>query len=455
MGVLVGFGSTSTVLLWLVALGAALWWLARQARAWSLVTVPAFAVFFWFLLPILLQYPFALSPLNSIATGVPAYEAYWPQVDRSLRISLAGMAAFVITFAATSKAPRPNLPTTFIARALSAWSHSGLLWAGSLGVVVLFVFLSSAGLMSAEGMRSRAMETPGLRPIYNLAVAILPTLVAIALLSANERRKAALWGLVVLLLLPALLTGSRGVAFGGIFNFALTMLGYRSLRGELKVRRLIGLVPAGLAVLLLVFYVGDVRDGQYSIVVTAASFGLELFYGNNFSDLRDFAWLLGYWDGEWLGGRTQLAGLLGFIPAVLSPFRTNWGWGRVSTDIVGLGAREVDSAHPGLRPGVFGELYLNFGVVGVVLGGLLLGYCVARLHAATRHAIACLPPFEAKLVILAAFTALGLLWNLYVTAALFGVYVTLAALVIALVAKGIVRAGVAARPVTAQAYADR
>jgi oligosaccharide repeat unit polymerase len=438
-----GFGSQPAVLLWVVACAATIWWLVRQGRDQLLVTIPAFVVVFWFVLPILLQYPFTFSPANAIATGVPAFEAYQYEVDRALFVSLVGMAAFAASFSLLPKHPRPNAPTIFIARALSAWSHPGLLWGSALAVIALFAFLGAAGVVGAEGMRIRAMEMPALRPIYNVMATVLPLLVALVLLAASERRNVVLWVLAFVLLLAALMTGSRGVAFGGIMSYGLTVLAYRSLRHDLPTRRLIAALPVAALLLFLALYLGDVRVGQYNILVTAAGVGIDLFYGNNFSDLRDFAWVLAYWDGGWFGGRTQLAGLLGFVPAVLSPFRTYWGWGRVSTDIVGLGMREVDTTHGGLRPGTFGELYLNFGLVAVVLGGLLLGYFTVRLYAATRDAVERYSPFEAKLMILAAFTALSLLFNLYVTAGLFGVYVVLGVLVLMRVAKGIVRASAA------------
>jgi oligosaccharide repeat unit polymerase len=428
------------VVLWLAGCAATVWWIARQGRDRSLVTIPVFVVVFWFFLPILLQYPFTFSPANAVATGVPAFNAYQQQIDRALLVSMVGMAAYAIGYGAAPKTARSNAPTLFIARALSAWSHSGLLWASGLTVVALFSFLTGAGLLGAEGMRSRAMETPVLRPLYNVAATIFPVLIAIVLLAAGERRKVSLWGLAFFLLLPAVMTGSRGVAFGGVMTYGLTVLAYRAVRRELRTRQVLISLPVAALVLFLAFYLGDVRNGQYNILATAANVGVDFFYGGNFSDLRDFAWVMAYWDGEWLGGRTQLAGLMGFIPAVLSPFRTNWGWGRVSTDIVGLGTREVDSAHAGLRPGMFGELYFNFGLLGVVVGGLLLGYCVVRLHAATRDAAERYSPFEAKLVILAAFTALNLLATLYISAAVFGIYVSVAVLLTMRVAKGIIRA---------------
>jgi hypothetical protein len=242
----------------------------------------------------------------------------------------------------------------------------------------------------------------------------------------------------------AVLTGARIVVFGGLAGAAFVALGYKSLRNELDGRRALALVPAALVVLLFVFYVGDVREGQYSLLLTAANFGVLFFYGNNFSDLRDFAWMLAFWDGEWLAGRTQLAGALGFIPAFLSPFRTEWGWGRVSVEMVGIGFRDTPGLHPGLRPGAFGEPYLNFGLPGVILGGLALGYVCVRLHAATRHAVASYPPFHAKLAILAAFTCLGILFQFYNTGAFFSVYVAGAVLIFLRVCKTIIRASAAA-----------
>jgi oligosaccharide repeat unit polymerase len=284
--------------------------------------------------------------------------------------------------------------------------------------------------------------------VYNSVAAILPLLIAVVMLTASERRKAGLWRLVVLLLVLAVLTESRSVAFGGLASFVLAVLGYRSLRRELRVAHALALLPVAVVVFFLMFYLGDVRSGQTNVAATASKFGFHFFYANNFSDLRDFAWVLAYWDGEALAGRTQLAGLLGFIPSVLSTFRTEWSWGRVSTDMVGVGVREATSAHPGLRPGLFGELYLNFGLVGVVAGGLVLGYVVARLYAATRDAAERYAPADAKLMILASFAALSLLVNFYMTGGFAGVYVVVGALVAVRIAKDILRSStaVAAEP---------
>jgi hypothetical protein len=428
MRLLIGVGSPLVAVLWAVTLIAAVGWLVARARERALVTLPTYLVFFWFVLPILIQYPFAFSPLNILATGGYAFDLYVKTLDHAFLISLAGMGAFVAGV------------VTFVARGLSAWSHGVLLWASGVGVAVLFAVLAGAGLVGAEGARSLALVVPVLRPVYNVIQSVLPVLIAIVLLIAAEQRRTNLWVLAAVLLVLAVLTGSRIVVFGGLASFAFVALGYRSLRHEMDGKRAAALVPVALVVLLFVFYLGDVRDGQYNLLLTAANFGAQFFYGNNFSDLRDFAWLLAFWDGDWFAGRTQLAGFLGFVPAVLSPFRTEWGWGRVSVDMVGIGFRDTPGAHPGLRPGAFGEPYMNFGIVGVLVAGLVLGYACVRLHAAAKHAVAMYPPFHAKLVILAAFTSLGALYHFYNTGAFFSVYVMVGVLVFLRMCKSVLRA---------------
>ena len=94
----------------------------------------------------------------------------------------------------------------------------------------------------------------------------------------------------------------------------------------------------------------------------------ELFYGNTFSDYRDFAWLLGSWNGEFYQGKTYIAAFLTAVP-FMSSFKNEWLFGHVTVNTVG-----ISPLSPGLRPGLFGEAYFNFGIVGVIFIGILWGY---------------------------------------------------------------------------------
>jgi oligosaccharide repeat unit polymerase len=114
--------------------------------------------------------------------------------------------------------------------------------------------------------------------------------------------------------------------------------------------------------------------GGFSVARVLGGFGFNIFFGNSFSDTRDFALVLGYWDRHFLLGKTYLAALMAFIPRVLSSFRDQWSYGVVTASIVGFDPKE----HPGLRIGIFGEAYINFGLPAVLLLGLFVG-AVQRL----------------------------------------------------------------------------
>ncbi|APS29389.1 hypothetical protein NC16_06490 [Pectobacterium brasiliense] len=103
-------------------------------------------------------------------------------------------------------------------------------------------------------------------------------------------------------------------------------------------------------------------------------FWVNIAFGNSFSDLRDFAWVYSYWDREYLMGKTQLAGLLAFVPSSISDFRQDWNIGRWTASLVGFDP----NIHPGLRMGFFGESYFNFGYLGVFLFGLVSGGILGR-----------------------------------------------------------------------------
>ena len=72
-------------------------------------------------------------------------------------------------------------------------------------------------------------------------------------------------------------------------------------------------------------YLGSARAGEYSLGSFLASFAVLFLFGNNFSDLRDFAWVYSAWDHVFWVGKTYLAALLAFVPRFASEFRDTWG----------------------------------------------------------------------------------------------------------------------------------
>jgi hypothetical protein len=185
-------------------------------------------------------------------------------------------------------------------------------------------------------------------------------------------------------------------------------------------RRKISLMRvASFAIIILVaaFYLGNARAGEYSVSGFLGSMFFLLFYGNNFSDLRDFAWVYSAWDHVLWGGKTYAAALLAFIPRFASHFRDTWGLGVATASTVGFDPQ----VHPGIRPGAFGEGFFNFGLFGVIAVGLLLGIVSRRVDIDVKCALASTQPSMMKAF--ASTMLLGIAGAFAVSAGFSGIYV--------------------------------
>jgi len=156
------------------------------------------------------------------------------------------------------------------------------------------------------------------------------------------------------------------------------------LRTRISLPRITGL---GIVILVIAFYLGNVRAGDYDVGGFFDSLAYLLLFGNNFSDLRDFAWVYSSWDHVFWGGKTYLVALLSFMPRFSSQFRNTWAVGVMTTTIIGQ-----DPEVFGLRPGSFGEGFFNFGVFGVIAVGLLVGIIVRRVDLDTKRFLTTSPP---------------------------------------------------------------
>jgi hypothetical protein len=424
VGVLIGFGSPPVTVLWGISVLLVMWWVGRQLFRRQLVTLLSNAIIFGLFLPVLLQYPFTFSPINGLTIGADNYLKYRSEVDSVFLITMAGWLALLAGYFACGRRASHFLPMTLVWSGLRVWSQSVFLQLSSAFMLVLFGLLFSLGLLGAAGARNIAQTIPALRPVYNIAHVLLPLTIAMGLFVGTQRHRRLALALAVLNTGLAILTGARAVAFGGLLLVAIVFLIHSSLLQRLSIARALALIPIALGLLVLAVYLADLREGQYNLFRTVATLGVKLFYGNNFSDLRDFAWVKSSWNGEYFLGRTQLAGLLAFVPSALSPFRAEWNWGVVTTTLVGLNPLVT----PGLRAGTFGEVYFNFGVPGVLLAGFLNGYLVRLVHNACLRAARNFSAYDARMRILAGLVTLNLVGALLNTAGFFSVYVTVAVL---------------------------
>lgn len=217
------------------------------------------------------------------------------------------------------------------------------------------------------------MGTNGLlRPIMNLVMGAYPAITTVYLLIYLQTRKKNYLYISIILICLSVLLSSRRVVFSSIVS---VLLYYSIFKGR-KVQ-IYKVVIIGLSLFIGVIALAYFRSGNIE-GFGIASIASDFLYGNTFSDIRDFAWVLGYWNGELLLGKTYVAGILSFIPSTFSNFRQEWSIGNFTLNTTGLLTEEV--FHGGLRCSIFGESFFNFGFGGVILISVIYGYLFEKVN---------------------------------------------------------------------------
>lgn len=169
---------------------------------------------------------------------------------------------------------------------------------------------------------------------------------------------------VVFSLLCALASGSRGD-----FSVLTLFIGIRAIFLWPAKKRLVpALVACAVCVTAFcILTISRIKSGLGSLASV-------------FPELADGAMLTQaakVYDVPLAWGKTYLSALLSFVPSSVFPFRESYGFGRYSLEILYLGDDSpIAPTYGGLRPTFVGEAYLNGGLIGVVLFGLMLGICL-------------------------------------------------------------------------------
>jgi oligosaccharide repeat unit polymerase len=221
-----------------------------------------------------------------------------------------------------------------------------------------------AGMLLSPSVYFQSDES--IRPIYNFMLVFSTVIVQILIARVFIYNKLIDKVILGVYLALSLFIGARSAIILPIMELYTFNIFFKN-KGKINIFKMVVL---GAFMLFFILYLSAVRSGDPSIENTLAGMAIATFYGNSFSDLRDFAWVLGSWNGVYLHGKTYLAAFMSFIPSGLSTFRTQWSIGKVTAVMAGFDPLE----HPGLRPGLFGESFLNFGLPGVIFLGLILGY---------------------------------------------------------------------------------
>jgi oligosaccharide repeat unit polymerase len=254
-----------------------------------------------------------------------------------------------------------------------------------LQAIILGIYFSSNGF--AFDLRSYTFANPILRPFALLISNYSIVIASHCLARYVDTKERSLLLCTVGLTLGLVFFGARGNLVAIYISVLLCY--FVMMRNKISLFRI-----ATLTVIAIIFgfYLGSVREGEFSPSGFFGSFITLLLYGNNFSDLRDFAWVYSAWDHIAWGGKTYLAAVMSFVPRFASQFRDTWAMGVATASTVGFDPQ----IHPGLRPGIFGEAFFNFGLVGVAVVGLLFGFIVRRVDIDVKSAFASTQPSMMK-----------------------------------------------------------
>jgi len=346
------------------------WYYTKKKTGW-VIDYWYFTLFLLFFIPVLLMYPFNASFMNIISVGDNYYklEKY---IDRAFLITIVG---YVSLWVGRYLYDTMKLKTIFsviyvfvlpVEKVVysNLRSRITIIILSSITIIMIFLVtlieVKHGYLFNPRGF---FLRNGTLRPLYNATISIYPISLLYSFLFYLRYKRSKF--LIYILIISGIFLGTREAIIGSLVLLYLFYIFNKNGKENFFKMSLVGSL-----VILLALYIDSLRHGQYNLLNVLSTGLIKIFYGNNFSDTRDFAWILSYWNGEYFLGKTYLAGLISFIPRFISEFRSQWAISVVTDRIVGFSPSE----HAGLRPGMFGEAYFNFGILGVIFLGLVAGY---------------------------------------------------------------------------------
>ena len=358
------------------------WYASYRKTGWKL-NIWHLNLFLGYILPCVIMYPFASSEMNFITAGT-AYIRFSPYVEEAFFISFVGYLSVLLGkeiyvhlrhecghFNLFSKIILTNIQYT---TALYLWCVLCVMFL----VSAFFLGLQEGLLFNARGW---FFTNPAYRPIGNFMTGIY----ALAFSYIGMRLLSGIGGkwdkyLLLTLFLLSISWGSRGLTFStlvGLFFY------WYYLNPSFSFKKIFGV---GALILFSVMLLGVFRGQngiQENVVNSIFTAGMQIFYGNTFSDGRDFAWMLSGFDGTYQMGKTYISGVFSFLPSELFPWRREFAIGPYTLELAGV--LNENGEHPGLRGGLFFEMFFNFSYIGVIALGSLWGYFLARADQGMRY----------------------------------------------------------------------
>ncbi|QWU06960.1 oligosaccharide repeat unit polymerase [Heyndrickxia coagulans] len=417
------------IILWsLVLFGFIIWFFILYTKK-RLITVLSSVVLMKLFIPLILMYPFASSDKNINTTGITAYQSYVGTINKAFIISLIGITCFIIGAYFASKTSNSHKLINFLCKGYGALFNKKDL--SLFFFVLLFMFLIMYKIGFFQGGldgRGFSMDNTAVRPMANFFYVSCSFFLMLTLSKFYEKKSYVVALFIIITLFFSLTSGTRGAVLDSILLFVFMYFNITSVNN--KRFNLFKFLFGGLILLILTVYLGNIREGQYNLLVSLENSWNSIFYGNNFSDIRDFAWVLSGWNGIYLHGKSLISGYLSFIPSYIFPLRTEWSLGYFTVTAIGFDP----TVHPGLRPGVFGESYFNFGILGVCVYGFFYGYAVNKLDLYVDKTLSS-EKFNKQHIYKISFAYLmsNALFNFMVSTGFFNVYVILSFVSIGLI----------------------
>lgn len=336
-----------------------------QYKRHGVVSVSTAWLIFNYFFSFILEFLFAFSDLNSVAS--PNFSLYFNEINDVYAISFLGFICFVLGSILSRKVNfHPPMFKFVVFNISNFWvKKASLILIIPICCAVILFFIGK-GVPFGEG-RSFAMDNPSIRPVINFSSTFLSFAFFLVLINLYKKLNIIAAFLAGLMIFINLWFGTRSTIFFPLVSLFLTHIVVKNDKNILKYITIAFVLVPFVLVLGMLRHTTNVYD--------VLEIGFEFLYGNTFSDLRDFAWVYHYWNGEYLLGKTYAAAILSIFPGFFSEFRSEWSWGRFSTLITALNS----DVHPGLRPGPFGEVFFNFGCLGVIILSSIMGFLIGRL----------------------------------------------------------------------------
>ncbi|UHS58971.1 O-antigen polymerase [Agrobacterium vaccinii] len=336
---------------------------------WGVLT---FSSYFWIrynVLPILVMSPFAESDKNMEAVGNSIY-IIRDYINEAFYLSVLGVVFVLVGMGLATFSSGKSAMFTFVEKGYAFWQTKPGAWLSLIVILFATMGLIALGVRPFQG-RQFSFENTSLRPAINLYSVILPTVtLSLLVYGFGYSRFFVFAGFMCSAL--GLMIGTRGASIEVLFMFVVCLIiAYRYKNLATFTLSIVGFVTVAIVIGIL----RSTADGNDSVdILQVVSY--QILYGNNFSDFRDYAWILSGFDGHFYRGMTYLAGYMALVPSFISEFRNDFRMGIITSTLAGLDPQ----FHAGLRPTLFGEAYLNFGVPGVMAIATLFGFYFGKLQ---------------------------------------------------------------------------